>query len=379
MTFLNVSHRFYILSICVFILAASFGSFFRLVADRYNSKDSFIFKGSFCPDCKNKLYFWHNIPIVSYLLLGGKCFFCKSNININNFYSEIITGFAGLTIFLCTFIKHGANVSLAGSFVFFMILILLSMFDLKHRIVPHEITYLAIIFFVFYKLFLKEPYTSVFFSLGIAFLALDVLCFLFNTIKNYEMDSGLMSFPLLAWTICVFFSKSFYSLFIPVALYFALSYLKNYSRFYKLCWISFLAAALALFWKLIFVNHDLNALIFYFSGIGIIYFVCEIFYYFVVNFTFLSSKDTELSDTKKIAFGGGDVTVFALISVFFGYKLAFIVLFIASLLALLSHLIFRGYLWITKKSVHLEVNYIPFVPYLTLVCFIILVIKIIND
>ena len=108
------------------------------------------------------------------------------------------------------------------------------------------------------------------------------------------------------------------------------------------------------------------------AGFGIIYFICEIVLYFIHLFLPGSkslSKDENMSDTLKISIGGGDITVFALISVFLGFKLAFMVLFIASLLGILSHFIIGAVNISQAKSE----KYIPFVSYLSLACFIIII------
>jgi len=78
-----------IAGITSFFFGSCIGSFFKLVIDRYGTENSFVFKPSFCLNCKNKLNWWQNIPIISYLLLRGKCFFCKTSIDPTCFYWEM--------------------------------------------------------------------------------------------------------------------------------------------------------------------------------------------------------------------------------------------------------------------------------------------------
>ena len=75
-----------ILSVCV-------GSFITLLVYRLPlmSKDKSIglfFPASFCPACKKPLKYWQNIPILAYILLRGKCGFCKTKIKLRYFIIE---------------------------------------------------------------------------------------------------------------------------------------------------------------------------------------------------------------------------------------------------------------------------------------------------
>ena len=79
-----VDLQYYIL-FWVCILGLCFGSFFNVVILRTLSNESIVFPPSKCPKCNNKLLWWHNIPVLSYILLRGKCYFCKEKIiNIIN-------------------------------------------------------------------------------------------------------------------------------------------------------------------------------------------------------------------------------------------------------------------------------------------------------
>ena len=75
--------------ICIFGLC--FGSFYNVVILRSLSEESLVFPASKCPHCQTKLKPWHNIPVISYILLGGKCAFCKDKISIQYPLIELIT------------------------------------------------------------------------------------------------------------------------------------------------------------------------------------------------------------------------------------------------------------------------------------------------
>lgn len=80
---------FYIL---IFIIGTLFGSFFTLAVYRIPLHQDITHKRSYCPNCNHKLSFWDMIPIMSYIILGGKCRYCKNKIRIRYLLLEILTG-----------------------------------------------------------------------------------------------------------------------------------------------------------------------------------------------------------------------------------------------------------------------------------------------
>lgn len=80
----------------IFAIGTLFGSFFTLAVYRIPLHQNITHKRSYCPNCNHKLSFWDMIPILSYLMLGGKCRYCKNKIRIRYLCLEILTG----TVFL---------------------------------------------------------------------------------------------------------------------------------------------------------------------------------------------------------------------------------------------------------------------------------------
>jgi leader peptidase (prepilin peptidase)/N-methyltransferase len=76
----------------IFIIGLVVGSFLNVVILRTVSGESIVFPGSKCPKCQNPLKWYHNIPVLSYLFLKGKCAFCKEKISIQYPVIELITG-----------------------------------------------------------------------------------------------------------------------------------------------------------------------------------------------------------------------------------------------------------------------------------------------
>ena len=84
----------------IFIIGTVFGSFFTLAVYRIPRKIDITHKHSFCPNCNHKLGFFELIPVLSYLILRGKCKECGKHIRIRYFLLEILSGltFLGLAL-----------------------------------------------------------------------------------------------------------------------------------------------------------------------------------------------------------------------------------------------------------------------------------------
>lgn len=360
------------LLLVVFTTAACLGSFFKVLVDRYNTNESFINRPSRCSSCKKSIYWWHNIPIISFFILGGKCFFCKEKIDINCLYSEIASSSIALITFYSVYVRSSDYAISILSTIFILVLVLLSMYDLKHRIIPHQVTYSAITLIIFSKyLFCHIPLLVSFANLGIGFLSMDFIYLISTSLKRFKLNLSPISIPLLVWSIyfALFPSLNFYIL-IPIAISsILLTKIKVNNKLVLVTWIVFMIMISLLIYKLLITENDFIALSAFLSGVGITYFIAEIIMYFIslVTDKMVTAKSTE---EQQITIGGGDITTFVLIAVFLGYKTAFLSLFIASLLALLSHFILKVAYGPYKNK---KEQFIPFVPFISLACFIIII------
>lgn len=95
-----------------------------------------FFPRSFCPHCKEKIPFWHNIPLLSYALLRGHCCFCKKRISWRYPLIEIIT--MGLS--LCGAFVFGFNLTLLFALFFIWLILCLTMIDIEHQLLPDVLT-----------------------------------------------------------------------------------------------------------------------------------------------------------------------------------------------------------------------------------------------
>ncbi len=124
--------------IIIFIFGTVFGSFFNVCISRIPRNISVVFPDSSCPSCKANIKPYHNIPIISYILLKGKCAYCGAKINIHYFLVELLTPILLLLLFISldaqfsiVFFKYAIFISF-GLIIFFI--------DLYHYIIPDKLT-----------------------------------------------------------------------------------------------------------------------------------------------------------------------------------------------------------------------------------------------
>ncbi len=127
--------------IFTFIIGLVFGSFYNVLIYRTPRKISIIKPSSFCPHCQRKIKFYDNIPLISFLILGGRCRFCKKPISLRYPIVELLTGF----IFLFSYEKF--NFSLKTIFLIFLLSALLIIFfiDWEFQIIPDWLNYPGIL------------------------------------------------------------------------------------------------------------------------------------------------------------------------------------------------------------------------------------------
>lgn len=139
---------YYTQLVFVFLFSASVGSFLNVVILRLPVKGaSIVSPPSHCPKCDYKLKWYDNIPMWSYVLLGGKCRKCKLPISIQYPLIELLTAALGVACFL----KFGSNdiVGISWAFVFYFIfcalLVAITFIDIPYQIIPDELSLSGIV------------------------------------------------------------------------------------------------------------------------------------------------------------------------------------------------------------------------------------------
>lgn len=142
----------------IFLIGLCIGSFLNVVVSRAFSDESIAFPGSKCPSCQKPLKWHHNIPVLSYMFLRGKCAFCKEVISIQYPIVELVTGI----LFVLIFCKFGVSFNTVFMWIFASLFVVLAATDIKEKVVFDAHTYSLIIVGLVYNLFnFSHLYTGV--------------------------------------------------------------------------------------------------------------------------------------------------------------------------------------------------------------------------
>jgi leader peptidase (prepilin peptidase)/N-methyltransferase len=128
-------------SIFSFLFGLVFGSFLNVCIYRLPLKKSLITPPSSCPFCGERIRFYDNVPLISYLILLGRCRHCRKKIPFRYPLVELITGL--LSLFL--FIRFGISAYSVLIFLFSASLVVITFIDLYHQIIPDVISLPGII------------------------------------------------------------------------------------------------------------------------------------------------------------------------------------------------------------------------------------------
>ncbi len=133
------------LYLILFLFGLIFGSFFGVIVNRmFDDKRSWRQGRSVCDHCGQTIAWYDNIPLLSFLLLGGRCRYCQQNISLSHPLTELLTGLVfilagwlGLNSSFFTGLPLLLAVTIATIIVATLWLLLL--IDLKHFIIPDEL------------------------------------------------------------------------------------------------------------------------------------------------------------------------------------------------------------------------------------------------
>ena len=119
-----------------FIFGAVVGSFLNVCIYRLPAGKSIAFPPSACPQCQTAIRWYDNVPIVSFLLLRGKCRSCGATIAWRYPLVELLNGLLTAALML----RFGPTLTFAVFFVFCSSLVVITFIDLDHQIIPDVIS-----------------------------------------------------------------------------------------------------------------------------------------------------------------------------------------------------------------------------------------------
>ncbi|RLB72703.1 MAG: prepilin peptidase [Deltaproteobacteria bacterium] len=121
---------FFILVAAVFGLVC--GSFFNVCIYRIPRDLSIVAPPSHCPKCEHRLPFWLNVPLLTYVLLRGRCYFCREPISVRYPLVELLTGL----LFGAAALRFGLTPALARALILIFLLVPVTFIDLEFQIIP---------------------------------------------------------------------------------------------------------------------------------------------------------------------------------------------------------------------------------------------------
>lgn len=130
--------------ICSFVFGCCIGSFLNVCIWRVPRGMSIVSPPSHCPNCGHEIRPWENIPLLSWIFLGGKCSGCHKPITIRYFLVELMVGLLYALIFLTVIVRGLPAAALLFYWIFASILVCSAFTDCETGIIPNEFTYLAL-------------------------------------------------------------------------------------------------------------------------------------------------------------------------------------------------------------------------------------------
>ncbi len=238
--FLFLGNGFVLISVFIFLIGLSVGSFLNVVIFRLPKNSSIIYPPSSCPECGSKIKFYDNIPILSYIILRGRCRKCGGKISPVYPAVELITALLIYLLFLKYFYNayffYKINILDIGYFknylwkqfsylfvrlIFILIIIPVAIIDLFHKIIPDVLNILLIISgFILNIFLLHKPVLFPLSGFLIAGLFFYFIALFYEIIKKKEglgggdikLIAGIGAFLGLRGVIFTIFAGAFFAL-----------------------------------------------------------------------------------------------------------------------------------------------------------------------
>ena len=209
--------------IILFIFGSIMGSFLNVLAVRLSNNESIIWPSSHCHSCEHKLKWYELIPIISYIIQGGKSRCCKNRIPISYLVVEIVTA----VLYMVSYHSFGISYDFVISLIFISSLIVIIVSDIEYMIILDEVLAVGSIIIILLELmFFGLDYTvNMIFSGILAFASMFVIKLIGDRIfKKESMGGGDIKLMFLfgivigyALSICDIFLATFIAF--PVAIY----------------------------------------------------------------------------------------------------------------------------------------------------------------
>ena len=122
--------------VVAFVLGSIAASFANVCVHRLPLRQSIVYPASRCPSCQHPLRPWHNLPLASFVALGGRCAFCRERIS---WRYPAVESLGGL-LYLVGYHQFGLSVHALAYALLVTALLIVSFIDLAHMIIPDAVT-----------------------------------------------------------------------------------------------------------------------------------------------------------------------------------------------------------------------------------------------
>lgn len=129
------------------------GSFLNVCIYRIPKNKSLLWPHSFCPHCKEPIKWFDNIPVISYILLLGRCRTCKNKLSVRYPIVELLTGCIFLLLYYIFIVCRSESLCVFFGYLVLCCALIISTFvDFELRIIPNEITFVGIPLFIIFSI-----------------------------------------------------------------------------------------------------------------------------------------------------------------------------------------------------------------------------------
>lgn len=173
--------------VLLFLIGIALGSFLNVLIDRLSTGRSFVKGRSYCEHCKKTLRALDLIPLFSYLLLGGKCRFCKKRIPFRLFVVELLIGLTLPALYLFSETMSLPLVSFISLFILVYTFVGIFFADIEYGIIPDLLVIASGIATLFYLYFTGQ---NILIHALIGIASLSFFLFLFIITKGRGMGFG---------------------------------------------------------------------------------------------------------------------------------------------------------------------------------------------
>lgn len=161
---------FYLVSF--FIFGTILGSFYNVIGLRVPKKIPFHNDRSYCPNCNKQLKYYELIPIISYVIQGGKCRNCKTKISFIYPFVEFMTGL----LFVFSYIKLGFQLELIVAIIFMSLLMIIFVSDISYMLIPNKVLVFFLPIIIVARIFIPlEPWYDAIIGALVGYVLLAII------------------------------------------------------------------------------------------------------------------------------------------------------------------------------------------------------------